>query len=79
MHEALHRSCFSLEMHAERQDDSVTMTTTSSASHPRLGPAGLLCETATCEWRAFILTQRRWAEVGLEAAGGSVSLRAERF
>lgn len=42
MHKALHRAYYSQEMHSKCQDDSVTMTTTSSASEPRLGPAGLL-------------------------------------
>lgn len=42
MHNALHRSYVSQEMHSKCQDDSVTMTTTSSASEPRLGPGGLL-------------------------------------
>lgn len=42
MHNALHRSYYSQEMHSKCQDDSVTMTTMSSASEPRLGPDGLL-------------------------------------
>lgn len=42
MHNALRRSYFSQEMHSKCQDDTVTMTTMSSASEPRLGPGGLL-------------------------------------
>lgn len=42
MHNALHRSYYSQEMHSKCQDDSVAMTTMSSASEPRLGPDGLL-------------------------------------
>lgn len=41
MHNSLQRSYVSQEMHSKCQDDSVTMTTLSSASEPRLGP-GLL-------------------------------------
>lgn len=39
MHNAPRRSCFSQDMHSKCRGDSVTMTTASSASEPRLGPA----------------------------------------
>lgn len=42
MRHAPHRSYYSQEMHSKCQEDSVTMTTASSAGEPGLGPVGLL-------------------------------------
>lgn len=42
MRHAPHRSYYSQEMHSKCQEDSVTMTTASSAGEPGLGPDGLL-------------------------------------
>lgn len=42
MRHAPRRSYYSQEMHSKCQEDSVTMTTASSAGEPGLGPGGLL-------------------------------------